>query len=223
MSMWAVGALMTHAHELSPLRTRSGDAAAGGAARLAARGALGPLHQRHGRRAGPQGVLCTLRGRRLAQPAVPSGDDGQGGGLRLRHGRVQLAQDRAAAARGPGVADAGRRQLPAPPHDLRLPRLSSEGAVRVVRAGGQARPGDGPGQVGHGGHRRHQGQGQRQPPQGHELRAHEPGRGRTQGADRRVAGARQGHRRGRGQRAGVGPARRDRTARGEACGHPRSP
>ena len=29
-----------------------------------------------------------------AQPAVPSGDDGQGAGVRLCHGRVQLAQDR---------------------------------------------------------------------------------------------------------------------------------
>ena len=39
-----------------------------------------------------------LRWRWLAQPAVPPVDDGQGAGLWLRYGRVQLAQDGASAA-----------------------------------------------------------------------------------------------------------------------------
>jgi hypothetical protein len=49
------------------------------------------------------------------------------------------------------------------------------------------------------------------------------GRGRTQGADRRAAGARQGHRRGRGQRAGVWTCPAEIERREGGCGHPRSP
>lgn len=44
-------------HELPPLRTGARDAAAGVTARLAAQGASGLLHRRHGRCVGPQGVL----------------------------------------------------------------------------------------------------------------------------------------------------------------------
>jgi hypothetical protein len=54
--------------------------------------------------------------------------------------------------------------FPPPAHHRRLPGVPPEGTVGVVRASGQARPRDGPGQAGHGGHRRHQGQGQRRPP-----------------------------------------------------------
>ena len=50
------------------------------------------------------------------QPFHP-GHDGQAAGLRLRHRRVQLAQDRAPAARRPGLSDAGRGELPQTPHD----------------------------------------------------------------------------------------------------------
>ena len=82
--------------------------------------------------------------------------------------------------------------------------------VQVVKLAAR----DGSGQAGHGGHRRHQDQGQRQPSQGDELRAHAAGRGRTEGADRRPAGACEGHRRGRGRRAGAGHPGRDRAPRG---------
>ena len=110
------------------------------AAGLAARGAPGVLHQRHGRRAGSRARSTpATTGGGAAQPAVPPGDDGQGAGLRLRHGRVQLAQDRSASCtRIVAFRVLARGQLPRAPHDPRLPsappaRSCSDLFVQVVK------------------------------------------------------------------------------------------
>ena len=101
---------------------------------------------------------------------------------------------------------------------LHLKELS-ELFVQVVRLAREM----GLGQAGHDRGRRHQAQGQRQPPQGDELRAHAQGRGRAEGTDRRAAAARQAGRRGREERARAGHPGRDRAARGAAGGHRRGP
>ena len=71
-------------------------------------------------------------------------------------------------------------------------------------------PRDGLGQAGHHRGGRHQAQGQRQPPQGHELQPHARGRGRVEGADRGTAQACAAGRRSREERTRAGRTGADR-------------
>ena len=116
ISRRGVRVLRGHANLLPPLWTRSGEAAARGAARPAVVRPSGPLPQHHDRRGGPRRVLRQVRKRRLAQPALPCCDDG----LRSLLRRLQFAQDQTSAARRPCSPDVGGGQLSVLPHPLLL-------------------------------------------------------------------------------------------------------
>ncbi|GJD51051.1 hypothetical protein OPKNFCMD_3802 [Methylobacterium crusticola] len=199
-----------HGQGVSLLGCGSGLVAAALAARVRAARAHGALRSRHGAgSARPLGHPRHLqRGARL--PALPSGDDGGAAALRLQPRPVLVASARP-GLRGTGRRHGGDRPEPAGlPHHRRLPQAPPRGPVGPIRAGAAPVPRGWSGPVRPRGGGRDQGEGQRLPPQGDELRTHEDRRAGPGRRSRRLVGAsaRGGH--GRGCGAGREPTgRRD--------------
>ena len=122
--------------------------------------------ERPGRRAGSESVLRAVRGRRAAQLALRTADDGEGAGLRVRDGHLFVAEDGEEAGGGHCVSDAGGVQLSAAPDAVRVSAPPFAGFRGGVRRGGSPGADDGLGGAWQDLGGRDEGPGQREQAQG---------------------------------------------------------
>src|SRR6184192_2913616 len=163
--LWKTGGAgrMRHAEQLPTVPTGAELPAAAVAERLAPGKAPGVLHLRSGGRDGSERVVrATRRERSAGEPALSPGDDAQDPDLWVCDGNVLVAADRAEDRRGRGVPSAGSGELSAASDDLRLSAGAPSEVRRAVQASRSDRQEQRSDQAGPCGHRRNEGQSERQ-------------------------------------------------------------
>src|SRR5207247_151917 len=119
---------------------------------------------RSGGRDGSERVVrATRRERSAGEPALSPSDDAQDPDLWVCDGNVLVAKDRAEDRRGRGVPSAGSGELSAASDDLRLSAGAPSEVRRAVQASRSDRQEQRSDQAGPCGHRRNEGQSERQP------------------------------------------------------------